>query len=473
MPGRAAGPAAPRLPADAPRAAGLAGRGRRGVARPRRPGRHRTATASSTTLEERVAGLLGTEAAAFFPTGTMAQQVALRCWAGRTGNPTVALHPLAHPEVPRARRVQRGSADCAPSTRRPSRGCPTAEEVRDFAEPFGALMLELPLRDAGFVLPTWEELTAVVEAARERDAVVHFDGARLWECTAALRPPPGRDRRPRGQRLRVVLQVARRPRRRGARRAQDARRGGEDLAAPVRRHALPAVPGGAVRPGRPGAGAAPAARRTWPTRAWSPRRCARGSPRPGCRGSGSTRRCRTPTSSRSGCRTPRTSSTEAAVLQAEETGTCLFRQWLGRGRSGALAHRGHGGRARAWSGRPRTCRRPSRTSWRCVPGEPPPRTPDRRSLTGVRHGLEVSSPPRRGAGGSGGPGRPGYGRAPGGRRRPRGSGGSRAARGRAPVVDARRRRGGLPVQGGAVDIQCVLLIDAHDVPLTGLLIVTS
>ncbi len=51
------------------------------------------------TLEERVAGLLGTEAAAFFPTGTMAQQVALRCWAGRTGNTTVALHPLAHPEV--------------------------------------------------------------------------------------------------------------------------------------------------------------------------------------------------------------------------------------------------------------------------------------------------------------------------------------------------------------------------------------
>jgi threonine aldolase len=33
------------------------------------------------------------------------------------------------------------------------------------------------------VLPTWEELTEVVEAARERDAVVHFDGARLWECT--------------------------------------------------------------------------------------------------------------------------------------------------------------------------------------------------------------------------------------------------------------------------------------------------
>ncbi|MFI0810462.1 threonine aldolase family protein [Streptomyces echinatus] len=133
-------------------------------------------------LEERVATLLGTEAAAFFPTGTMAQQVALRCWAARTGNPTVALHPLAHPEV------HERDAFSQVSGLRPVRvggghRLPTAAEIRDFEEPFGALMLELPLRDAGFVLPTWEELTEVVEAARERDAVVHFDGARLWECT--------------------------------------------------------------------------------------------------------------------------------------------------------------------------------------------------------------------------------------------------------------------------------------------------
>ncbi|MFF4398008.1 threonine aldolase family protein [Streptomyces sp. NPDC001480] len=133
-------------------------------------------------LEERVAALLGTEAAAFFPTGTMAQQVALRCWAGRTGNPTVALHATAHPEV------HERNAFSEVSGLRPVRvtdepRLPTAAEIRDFEEPFGALMLELPLRDVGFVLPTWEELTEVVAAARERDAVVHFDGARLWETT--------------------------------------------------------------------------------------------------------------------------------------------------------------------------------------------------------------------------------------------------------------------------------------------------
>ncbi|MFI5689402.1 threonine aldolase family protein [Streptomyces sp. NPDC051636] len=133
-------------------------------------------------LEDRVADLLGTEAAAFFPSGTMAQQVALRCWAGRTGDPAVALHALAHPEV-HERNAFREVSGLRPVRVTGEPRLPTAEEIRDFEEPFGTLMLELPLRDAGFVLPTWEELTEVVAAARERDAVVHFDGARLWECT--------------------------------------------------------------------------------------------------------------------------------------------------------------------------------------------------------------------------------------------------------------------------------------------------
>jgi threonine aldolase len=140
------------------------------------------------TLEKRVAELLGKEAAAFFPTGTMAQQAALRCWAGRTGSPTVALHPLAHPEVhERDAFSQVSGLRPVHVTSEPRQ--PTADEVHDFPEPFGALMLELPLRDAGFVLPSWEELSALVDAAHERDAVVHFDGARLWESVSHFGRP--------------------------------------------------------------------------------------------------------------------------------------------------------------------------------------------------------------------------------------------------------------------------------------------
>jgi threonine aldolase len=139
-------------------------------------------------LEERTAALLGMEAAAFFPTGTMAQQVALRCWAARTGNPTVALHALAHPEMYERHAFSQVSG-LRPVRLTSEPRLPTADEVRGLDEPFGALMLELPLREAGFVLPSWEELTEVTEAARERDAVVHFDGARLWESATHFGRP--------------------------------------------------------------------------------------------------------------------------------------------------------------------------------------------------------------------------------------------------------------------------------------------
>lgn len=133
-------------------------------------------------LEQRTAELLGCEDAAFFPTGTMAQQVALRCWAERTGSRVFASHPLAHLEVHEraAYAVVTGLRAVHP-TREPR--VATAAEVRALGEPFGTLMLELPMREPGFVLPEWEELAEVVAAAREREAVVHVDGARLWECT--------------------------------------------------------------------------------------------------------------------------------------------------------------------------------------------------------------------------------------------------------------------------------------------------
>ncbi|MFE3107903.1 threonine aldolase family protein [Kitasatospora indigofera] len=133
-------------------------------------------------LEERVAALLGAADAAFFPTGTMAQQVAMRIWADRRGERNVALHPLSHPErhERRAYATLGGLHSVWPTT---EPRIPTPEEIRGFDESYAVLTLELPLREAGFVLPTWDELTATVSA---EDAPVHFDGARLWESTFHL-----------------------------------------------------------------------------------------------------------------------------------------------------------------------------------------------------------------------------------------------------------------------------------------------
>ncbi|HKE52173.1 MAG TPA: beta-eliminating lyase-related protein [Actinomycetes bacterium] len=136
-------------------------------------------------LEDRVAALLGKPAAVFFPTGTMAQQIALRCWAERSGNWAVAMHPLSHLQVHerQAYATVTGLRAIWP-TRQPRQ--PTAAEIRELDEPFGSLLVELPLRDAGYLLPAWDELVELVTAARERGARVHLDGARLWESLPYL-----------------------------------------------------------------------------------------------------------------------------------------------------------------------------------------------------------------------------------------------------------------------------------------------
>ncbi|MFF4919377.1 threonine aldolase family protein [Kitasatospora sp. NPDC001261] len=133
-------------------------------------------------LEERTAALLGQEDAVFFPTGTMAQQVALRHHAERTGNPAVALHPLSHIERHERHAYTQltGLRGLWPTAEQRQ---PTPGELHAVGEPFGTLVVELPLRDPGYLLPTWDELTALVAAARETGARVHFDGARLWNTT--------------------------------------------------------------------------------------------------------------------------------------------------------------------------------------------------------------------------------------------------------------------------------------------------
>jgi threonine aldolase len=138
-----------------------------------------------TALEERVADLLDTEAAVFFPTGTMAQEVALRYGADGSGQPTVALHPLGHQEVHERHAYAHvsGLRSAWPTTARRN---PTADELTALGEPVSTVVIELPLRDAGFVLPTWDELTAVSAAARAIGARVHFDGARIWESVPYL-----------------------------------------------------------------------------------------------------------------------------------------------------------------------------------------------------------------------------------------------------------------------------------------------
>jgi threonine aldolase len=136
--------------------------------------------APMTQLETRLAALLGKPRAIFFPTGTMAQQVALRIHAERTGRRTFTAHPTNHLDM----WEQRGYAAVhglryhpAGDAQRPL----TLDDLRQVAEPVSTLLIELPQREIGGPLPSWDDLNDQVRWARDRGAAVHLDGARLWE----------------------------------------------------------------------------------------------------------------------------------------------------------------------------------------------------------------------------------------------------------------------------------------------------
>jgi threonine aldolase len=134
-----------------------------------------------TVLETEVRELLGKPAAVFMPSGTMAQQIALRIHADRRGRRVVAFHPTCHLELHEDQAYQRLHG-LVGRTLGDGRGLITLGDLESVHEPLAALLIELPQREIGGRLPAWDDLVALVDAARQQGAAVHLDGARLWEC---------------------------------------------------------------------------------------------------------------------------------------------------------------------------------------------------------------------------------------------------------------------------------------------------
>jgi threonine aldolase len=131
-------------------------------------------------LERATAELLGKPAAVVMPSGTMAQQAALRIHADRVGSRVVVWHPTCHLALHEDQAVERLQALLPRPVGDASR-LMTVTDLEKVAEPYAALLVELPQREIGGQLPSWDDLGALVAVARGRGAAVHLDGARLLE----------------------------------------------------------------------------------------------------------------------------------------------------------------------------------------------------------------------------------------------------------------------------------------------------
>jgi threonine aldolase len=146
-------------------------------------------------LQERVAAMLGQDAAIFVPTATMANQIALKLH-GRPGDVLIA-EELSHVVI-----YEYGGAAAHAGLVtlgiRGDRGRLTPEQVRRAAEPStkvadqraAILSLENTHNASGARVWPLAALAKTVAAAREAGLAVHLDGARLLNASTALDVPP-------------------------------------------------------------------------------------------------------------------------------------------------------------------------------------------------------------------------------------------------------------------------------------------
>ncbi|MCY9664178.1 beta-eliminating lyase-related protein [Paenibacillus alginolyticus] len=131
-------------------------------------------------FQEEMATYLGKETAVFFPSGTMAQQIALRIWCDRKGIKKVAYHPLSHLEIHEEdglKELHHIETILLGDKDRLIR----LEDVLHMQDDIACLLIELPQREIGGQLPDYEELVAICTYCREKGIRLHLDGARLYE----------------------------------------------------------------------------------------------------------------------------------------------------------------------------------------------------------------------------------------------------------------------------------------------------
>jgi threonine aldolase len=131
-------------------------------------------------FQDKIAAFLGKQQAVFFPSGTMAQQIALRIWCDEKGSPKVAYHPLCHLEIHEEDGLKElhhiQTVLLADKNR-----VIDLEDVVGMEEGISCLLLELPQREIGGQLPRFETLVQISEHCRTNGIKLHLDGARLLE----------------------------------------------------------------------------------------------------------------------------------------------------------------------------------------------------------------------------------------------------------------------------------------------------
>ncbi|MFJ8065782.1 threonine aldolase family protein [Psychrobacillus sp. NPDC096426] len=131
-------------------------------------------------FQTKMAKYLGKEKAVFFPSGTMAQQIALRIWCDEKGLKKVAYHPLCHLEIHEEDGLKELHHIQSVLLADKDRLIELAD-VLNMYEEVACILLELPQREIGGQLPDYETIEKISTYCRDKGIRLHLDGARLFE----------------------------------------------------------------------------------------------------------------------------------------------------------------------------------------------------------------------------------------------------------------------------------------------------
>ncbi|WP_174845496.1 threonine aldolase family protein [Sporolactobacillus shoreae] len=131
-------------------------------------------------FQNKMADFLGKESAVFFPSGVMAQQIALRIWCDRKGLQTVAYHPTCHLEIHENDGLKE-LHHIRPILLADKDRLISLKDLEDLKEDISCLLIELPQREIGGQLPDFHELEKISSYCRNKGIRLHLDGARLFE----------------------------------------------------------------------------------------------------------------------------------------------------------------------------------------------------------------------------------------------------------------------------------------------------
>lgn len=149
---------------------------------------------SVNDLEARAAGLFGMEAALFCPSGTMTNQIAIKCHT-QPGDEVIC-DQLSHVYIYEGGGIAFNSG-CQVRPLPGDRGRITAEMIEDYINPDDVhkpvtrlVSLENTANRGGGACYDFKDILAIRELCNQHNLALHLDGARLWNALVARHEQP-------------------------------------------------------------------------------------------------------------------------------------------------------------------------------------------------------------------------------------------------------------------------------------------